>query len=332
MPGIVISEASARNHALFGELQYPLASFLEKRAEAIGQGSIANKITRKVKSTHRKEGYAGMTTMGDFLPTPENGDYPHTDFEVAYAKDIENITWKNSFSVSREMIDDSNFKEIFKRASSMMTDFERTKEKFFMQLLGTALQGKTRFANNKIEFKTTAYDGLCMFDKNHKGKVSNKKICNAFSDAFSEEALGAAATAMQNFTDENGNPLAIQPDTILIPNDHELKKAVFAAIGSEKVPGSGNNDYNYLFQNWNVLVSPYLNLFLANGAKPWVILDSKMIQNEDIFIMQEREALNVTSLVERNDANSFNGRCRFGGGFVDFRGMVAGGVAFGEAL
>ena len=137
---------------------------------------------------------------------------------------------------------------------------------------------------------------------------------------------------MQNFTDENGNVLAIQPDTILIPTIGSLKQKVFAVIGSEKVTGSGNNDYNYLFQNWNVLISPVLNKYVTKDSEPWVLMDSKMIQDEDIFIMQDREALNITSLVERNDANTWNGRCRFGGGFVDFRGMVAGGVSFGEAL
>ena len=332
MPGIVISEASAKNHALFGELQAPLASFLEKRAEAIAEGSIVNKITREVKSTHRKEGYSGMTTMGDFLPTPENGAYPQTDFEVAYNKDIVNLTWKNRFSVSKEMMDDTDFKEIFKRAAGMMTDYERTREKFFFQILGTALKGETSFVANKIKVDCTAYDELPMFSKAHKGKISKKTICNAFSDAFSATALSRASTEMQNFTDENGNVLNLQPDTILIANDADLKEEVFAVIGSEKIPGSSNNDYNYLFQNWNVLVSPYLNQFLTAGAKPWVLLDSRMVQEQDVFIRQEREKLNVTSRIDDNDANTFSGRYRQGGGFVDFRGMAAGGLSFGSAL
>ena len=332
MAGIIISEASANNNALFGEVQFPIASFLEARLEAAEQESVASKITRKVKSTHAREGYAGMTSLDDFLPTVENGEYPHTDMEVAYTKDIRNITWKNSFSVSKEMLDDSNFKEIFKRAANMVKRYHSTRENFFMEMMGTALQGKNSFQRNGIDFDATAYDKLPMFSKNHKGKVSKLNIGNAFSDAFSEEALSEVSTRMQNFTDENGNVLTIQPDTILIPNIGSLKQKVFAVIGSEKVTGSGNNDYNYLFQNWNVLISPILNKYVTKDTEPWVLLDSKMIQDEDIFIMQYREELNITSLVERNDANTWNGRCRFGGGFVDFRGMVAGGVSFGEAL
>ena len=332
MAGIIISEASAQNNALFGEVQYPIASFLESRFEAAEQESIAAKITRKVNSTHAREGYAGMGSMDDFLPTVENGDYPHTDMKVAYTKDIKNITWKNSFSVSKEMLDDSNFKEIFKRAAGLVKRYHSTRENFFMELLGTALQGKNSFMRNGIEIDATAYDKLPMFSTGHKGETNKIKLGNAFSDEFSEDALGELATRMQNFTDEKGHVLNIQPDTILIANDAALKKQVFSVIGSEKVTGSGNNDYNYLFGNWTVLVSPILNRYLKEGSKPWVLLDSKMIQDEDIFIMQDREALNVTSLIERNDANTWNGRCRFGGGFVDFRGMIAGGLDFGEAL
>ncbi len=332
MAGIIISEASALNNALFGEVQYPIASFLESRIEAIDSQSIANKITREVKSTHAREGYAGMTTGGNFRATPENGEYPVTDIEVAYTKDIKNITWKNSFAVSREMLDDSNFKEVFKRATGLVRSYARTKERFFFEMLGTALQGKTSFKVDGVEIPTTSYDNLPMFSVNHKGKKSGKKISNAFSDAFSEEVLSELSTRMQNFTDENGNVLDIQPDTILIPNDAALKRQIFAVIGSDKVTGSGNNDYNYLFGNWNVWVTPYLNEFIADGTSPYILLDSRMIQEEDVFIRQEREPLNVTSWIERNDANTWGGRARFGGGFVDFRGMIAGGVSFGEAL
>ena len=332
MAGIIISEASAQNNALFGEIQYPIQSFLESRIEAAESNSIAEKITRKVKSTHRREGYAGMGSMDDFLPTVENGEYPHTDMKVAYSKDIENITWKNSFSVSREMLDDTNFKEIFKRAANMIKRYYSTRENFFMEMLGVALQGKDHFERNGIKIDATAYDKLPMFSKSHVGETAKIKLGNAFSNEFSEEALGELSTRMQNFTDEKGHVLNIQPDTILIANDADLKRQVFSVIGSEKVTGSGNNDYNYLFGNYSVLVSPILNRYLKEGSKPWILLDSKLIQDEDVFIMQDREELNITSRVERNDANTWDARCRFGGGFVDFRGMIAGGLDFGEAL
>ena len=46
---------------------------------------------------------------------------------------------------------------------------------------------------------------------------------------------------MQSFTDDDGHLLNVTPDTILIPNVGELKRAVLAAVGSELDPETSNN-------------------------------------------------------------------------------------------
>lgn len=330
--GIIISENSHLNDPLFGKWQAPIASFLEKRAEAIDQGSVAKKIFREVNSTHFAESYGGMTAMGDFSPSAENGAYPVTDFQVGHMKTIQNYTWKNSFTISRELIDDGNLIELKKRPAAFMTAFDRTVERFYARMLGNALQGKTSFALDGIDFDTTSADGVCVFSNAHKGKVSKRTLVNAYKDEFSAEMLGKAATAMQNMKDDDDNTLGLVPDTIIIPNIEGIKAAVWAAVGSEKIPGSSNNDYNYQFGNWNVIIWPYLNDFIGSLTAPWIIMDSKYCQECDVAIKQEREPLTVTSVIDDNDANRWKGRARFGGGFVDFRGMLAGGLAAGGNL
>lgn len=332
MAGIIISESSGRNDPLFGKWQAPIASFLETRAEAIDQGSVARKIFREVNSTHYAESYGGMTAMDDFEPSPENGEYPHTDFEVGYMKVIQNVTWKQSFAISKEIIDDGNMIEMKRRPQAFMKAYERTKERFFARLLGTALQGKASFALKKQTFDTTGADGVCIFSNAHKGKISGETLVNAYKDEFSASILGKAATAMQNMHDDNGNTLGLTPDTIVIPNIEGIKAAVWAAIGSEKIPGSSNNDYNYQFGNWNVIIWPYLNDFIGTLTAPWILMDSKYMEECDVAIMQEREKLTVTSHIASNDANEWKGRTRYTGGFVDFRGMLAGGLAAGGTL
>lgn len=333
MAGIIISENSNLNNPLFGKWQAPIASFLEKRAEAIDQGSIARKIFREVNSTHYAESYGGMTAMGDFEPSPENGEYPVTDFQVGHMKMIPNVTWKLSFAISKEIIDDGNLIELKRRPAAFMTSYERTKEKFFARMLGLALQGKTEMnMANECTFDLTSSDNVAMFSNAHKGKISGETLVNAYKDAFSASILGKAATAMQNMKDDNGNTLGLTPDTIVIPNIEGIKAAVWAAIGSEKIPGSSNNDYNYQFGNWNVIIWPYLNDFIGNLTAPWILMDSKYMEECDVAIMQEREKFTVTSEIASNDANVWKGRARYSGGFVDFRGMLAGGLAAGGTL
>ena len=122
MAGIIVSEASAKNDMLYGKWQAPIASFLEKRAEAIDQGSIAAKIFKQVNSTHWAESYGSLTAIDDFTPTAENGAYPISDFEQGYSKIIKNYTWKNSFAISREMLEDGNRESILKKALSTIRD------------------------------------------------------------------------------------------------------------------------------------------------------------------------------------------------------------------
>ena len=155
---------------------------------------------------------------------------------------------------------------------------------------------------------------------------------NAYKDAFSVETLGALATRMQNFTDDAGNTLGLNPDTIIIPNDPELKQAVFAAVGSDKLPGTSNNDLNYQAGSYHVMVWPELNKFIGESNVPFILLDSSYNEDADCAVFQEREPLEVTDKWDDSDSYILRGRARFTGGFVDWRGMIAGGLTFGSSL
>ena len=148
--------------------------------------------------------------------------------------------------------------------------------------------------------------------------------------------LGRVEELMQNTKGDNGELLGIAPDTIWIPNDAALKKAAFAAAGSDKDPESEKNAFNYQVGRWNILVDPYLTWvlqILGKTDKPWILLDSSFIQENDGPIFQDRVKLNVRSVLdENNDNNLWKGRARFSGGFADWRFAAACGMSGGTAL
>ena len=138
---------------------------------------------------------------------------------------------------------------------------------------------------------------------------------------------------MHDFRGDTNEILDVAPDTILIPDEYTLKRDVFAAIGADKDPATSNNGFNYQFGRWNVIVWPYLNEFLAAGAKPWILMDSKYNKTYGGAIWLDRENLTVKSRIdEGNDANVWTGRSRFVAGFNDFRAFAVGGVSGGTAL
>ena len=128
--------------------------------------------------------------------------------------------------------------------------------------------------------------------------------------------------------------LNIKPDTIIIPNSGKLKRALFAAIGSELDPNSNNNAFNFQLGLWNVLVWNYLPKTIG-GKEYFMLLDSDY--NKDAMCMPwlDRVSLAVRSSVDENtDANYWSGRARFGAGFNDWRAISIVGDAMtnGTAL
>ena len=205
-------------------------------------------------------------------------------------------------------------------------------EKFGAALLGAAITGATSTKFYGKTFSTLGADGKCLFAKEHPSALGKKKQSNLFADGFSNDALAAAESAMQDFRGDNEEVLDVAPTTILIPNEYTLKRDVFAAIGADKDPDTSNNGFNFNFGRWNVIVWPYLNQFITAGTKPWVLLDSKYNEEYGGAVWLDRVALEVRSELAGNDANVWKGYARFIAGFNDWRAFCVGGVTGGTQL
>lgn len=333
MAHITFSEASGLQDSVYGRQQAPIRFFLEKRAEAFERKSIAKVLFDMHSSNRALEMMNSLTAMGDFEAVGENGAYPVNGMQEGPSKLFEHVTWKSSFSLSREIVDDAKDIDLKKRPDQFITAYYRTRERYAAALIGAALQGKASVKFGKSDFSTKGADNQVIFSTNHVGSISKKKQSNAFTDEFSVDALGELETRMQNLRGENDEILDIVPDTIVIPNDHGLKKEVFAAIGADKDPDTEKNGFNYMFGRWNVIVWPYLNNFIKEGTKPWFLFDSNFNSQVGTNVWFDRVKLDVKSSVDENtDANVWRGYARFVAGFNDWRGMMAGGMETGEAL
>lgn len=333
MANITFTEGSGLQDSIYGKSQAPIRMFLEKRGEAFEQQSIAKEIFSMQKSDHWAEKMTSMTAMEGFQPVGENGAYPVDGMQEGYDKTLEHMTWKNSFSISREMVEDAKLMDLKKQPQAFITGYYRTRERYGAKLVGAAIKKQTTVTWYGKTFDMRTADGKCLFATDHKQKVKGGTQSNQFADAFSNDALMAAEERMQNMTDDNGNVLDIAPDTILIPNLYTLKKAVFAAIGADKDPETANNGFNYNFGRWNVIVWPYLNSEITASTEPWILMDSKYNEDYGGAIWFDRTGLDVKSLIDDgNDANVWHGYSRFIAGFNDFRFAAVGGVAGGTQL
>ena len=330
---IVFSEASGLQDSIYGKVQAPIRMFIEKKGQSVEQLSVLPQLFAMEKSNHFGEMFTSMTAMSGFQPVGENGSHPRDDMQEGYKKMLENETWKNRFDLSREIVEDSKMMDLKKQPAAFVESYHATRERFGAALWAAAINGQKTATFGGRKFDATGADGKALFDKAHPSKVSGKAQCNVFSDAFSIDALSALETAMQNVRGDNEDILQVTPNTILIPNDYVLKMNVFAAIGADKDPATANNGFNYQFGRWNVIVWNYLNQYLAEGDRPWILLDSKFNSDYAGAIFLDRTALEVKSRIDEDtDANVWQGYARFIAGFNDWRFAAVGGVASGNKL
>lgn len=334
MASPVITVSSGVLQSIFGQMQDPLCSYIESRAEVIEkEEAVFDEIFREVKSTHYAEGYSYETELADMLPVGENGAYPQTGYQEGYPKTIHNMTFKNAFAFSREAIDDNVLTSIQKKPDKLLRSYYRGRARMKARMIGEALQGNASFSVNGFNFSTVGADGVCVFSGSHAPKVRGANQCNVYSDAFTPAALFAATVKMQNLKDDDGNTLDLNPDTIIIPNNNaSLKQSVFEVVSSLQKPGTANNDNNVLFGNFKVVVSAYLNDYLGSLTAPWILMDSRYNQENDCNIYQDRVPLEIRSELGDNDENIWKAYARYGLGFVDFRAMLACGVTGASSM
>lgn len=333
MANMTFLESSGVADSIFGKSQAPIRLFIEKRGEAWEQKSMLPELFCMDSSAHFGEKLTGMTAMEGFQPVGENGAHPEDGMQESYSKFLEHMTWKDSFAISREMVEDAKVMDLKQKPAAFTAGYYRTREMFGAALLGAAIQKGTSCTFRGKTFDTTAADGLCLFSTAHKSKLGKATQSNQFADAFSNDALACMESKMQDFRGDNNEILDVVPDTIVIPNEYSLKKEVFAAIGADKDPATANNGFNFNFGRWTVIIWPYLNQYIAAGSKPWMLLASGY--NEDHHGLQwfDRTKLEITSSTDRNtNANIWDGYARFIAGFNDWRAIAVGGVTGGTTM
>lgn len=337
MPNFIFSEASGLNKTIYGESQAPIRAFLEKRAEAFEQEAIGPKLFKKSKSSNWAEKFSGMTAMEGPRVVGENGKLPVDGYQVGYEKLIEHQVWKDSFAITREMIDDAKLNpgKLFAKPQAFLTAHYRTMEKFAAAMFAGAIQGKTTMKFADGNFDLTCNDGGKFFATEHPS-ITNKgpKQSNCFAAALTADALDQIEVAMHHFTDDNGNLVAVAPDTIIIPDTHAARDAAFSAVGAEKLPyGSSQEKWNMQFGRWNIIVWPYLSQALGMNSAAYILMDSKYCADYDVAVWLDRVTLEIESRRDpTTKANVWDSYCRFGAGFVDWRGMAVGGVTGGTSF
>lgn len=166
-------------------------------------------------------------------------------------------------------------------------------------------------------FTNLCFDGQYFFDTDHLvagANVSNKLTValSAASQALAIASYGAARTAMRKFKDDDGRPLNINPNVLLVPP--ALESVALALVNNDRLDDGKANLYKGTAE---VVVDARLTSDTA-----WFLLDTTKPVKP--FIYQERKApVFVEQTSQENDDVFMRKKFKFGA-----EARAAGGYGF----
>ncbi len=335
---IIYSKLSGNANAAIGKLETPIKMIIEHESDLLTKkGGICSWLFNVEKSNRFGETIIGQNEFDVFKYTIEGNRAESDTIEETYSKFIEHIQFMKEFTITAEMMEDSNYgvaQDAKRRAENFVRAYYKTVNKACEQLLYDADKGTTKFAGTMLDAKTP--DGMPLFSANHKwgtevngGTQSNHFTGDIFmsgassqrkasAEAF-EEALGELSVKLRNMKDENGDPLGYTADTIILPgNAPVLETIVKKTCGSEGTLGAAYNDINLHYGNWNIIVLPNWR-----ATDRLMIMSSEANKNLSGNMFFNRVPLTVTNWVDNHTGSYiWNGRCRFGVGFGTYKHIL----------
>ncbi|GAB2182670.1 hypothetical protein DLREEDagrD3_28930 [Denitratisoma sp. agr-D3] len=209
----------------------------------------------------------------------------------AFNYTITNDDWEATVEVDRNDIDDDNLGIYGPQAQSAGESAKQLPDEIVFALANGG------FANK-------CYDGQYFFDTDHPVgdgagnvlSISNKgtKALSCATLAAAQASLGAARTAMRKFKDDEGRPLGVRPNILLVPPALEDTANVLA--NNERLEDGKQNPYKGTVE---VVVGDWLTSDTA-----WFLLDTTKAVKP--FIYQQRKAPDFVKQTDPESDNVFN--------------------------
>lgn len=230
-----------------------------------------------------------------------------------HAYDLKNRTFELSVGLSRDDIEDDQLGW----TAPMISDFGRQAAKWPDQLTKEALQNGTVITGPG----GAGFDGLPFFSAAHTLDPSGTQSNNLTGTALTASNYGVARETMMAYTDEDGQPLGIMPDLLVVPPQLETEARTILNTDFIADPGGVAAGVNNVFKgSADLLVVPELaneptTWYLASTGRPMLPL-----------IWQVRRPVQFTARTEMTNENVFRlNRFEWG---IDGRGAVGYGPWF----
>jgi hypothetical protein len=328
---MIISKLSGLNNTAYGSIAAPVSQYLTEQDLAAKANSKVESIFPIETSIGFGEAYSGQTGVQNFTAGSEGESYPENDFQDNYDKTILNdVTWRNSFSVTLEMVEDVKMGRIKTSASAFVDSYYNTVEEYTADFLTKGIATTQTFGGKT--FSIACGDTKALFATDHPySKADNRTNSNLFNAEFNYENLSKVEAMASDIRDSIGRKINFKYDTIIVPYSNaydalQLQK-IFEALNADGNPNTADRAGNYHAGRWNIIWWNFLGspAGMTAGKSWWMMADSSYVKKYKPFLLQRRKDLTVTSYVDQNtDANIWKGRARFKADTTnEHKGLVA---------
>jgi hypothetical protein len=261
-------------------------------------------------STRFEEQYQGMGSQG--LVPPFDGTVPYADFDAGYRTDIRNYEFAQGIQVERRLVDDDQYSQIRRRASSMSDSFNTTIE---TDAANVFINGFTDSGTNRMGASTNGADGVGLLSTAHPFSPAdtNNTQANEATLALTIDNLDTTRQAMRNFTDDAGQLMGVNPNMLLVPPELERTATQIVSERALYEPGSAQFDVNMFSGRFQPVVWDRLT-----DANAWFLIDSAMMKSHLIWQWRIRPEFSEAEDFDGLTAK-FRGYMRYGIGWTDWR-------------
>lgn len=328
---MIISKVSGLNNTAFGNIAAPVCQYLTEQDLAAKANSKVEEIFPVETSDGFGEAYSGQTGLSNFVPGGEGEAYTENDFQDNYDKTILNdVTWRNSFAVSLEMVEDVKMGKIKTAASGFVDSYYNTVEEYCGDFLTKAIATTQTFGGKT--FSIAGGDTKALFATDHPySKADSRTQSNLFNAEFGYENLTKIEAIASDIRDSIGRKINFKYDTIILPFSNQYDAAqlakVLEVLNGDGKPTTADRSGNYHAGRWNVIWWNFLGSPTGMTAAKswWMLADMNYIKKYKPFVLQKRKDLTVDSYVEqKTDTNYWKGRARMKADSTnEYRGIVA---------
>lgn len=236
----------------------------------------------------------------------EGAGIEYQDFKQTFLQRYTHIVYGSGFIITREMIEDNQYKEVAEKYSRMLgKSCKETKE-------NVAANNLNRGFNSSY----TGYDGVELFSTAHKlgkgGTFSNELATPA---DLSEASLEQAIIDIMGFVDDAGLQIAVNPRKLIVPR--QLAFSAERILASNLQNNTANNAVNAI-KSMNVMPDGFsVNHYLTDADAWYIKTDCQ--DGMKLFQRRDRELTNDTDFNSENMKFKITERYVFG--WTDPRGM-----------